>query len=179
MYLLRAGTIGLIALALAADGPRALVFALAALAAVVGAPVRPATLALVPMLARTPQELVAANVSSSTLEGVGTSWARSSAACSPPATASPSRSPRRGVYVVCAVLVSASTARATYPRAQRESSATLSASCSAASARSRGAAPSPDRPAVRLADDGAGVLNVLLVVAAFELMATGRPGSGG
>ncbi len=72
MYLLRAGTIGAIALALAADSPRAVVFALAALAAVVGAPVRPATLALVPMLARTPQELVAANVSSSTLEGVGT-----------------------------------------------------------------------------------------------------------
>jgi MFS family permease len=61
-----------IAVALAADSPRAVVFALAGLAAVAGAPVRPATLSLVPVLARTPRELVATNVSSSTLEGLGT-----------------------------------------------------------------------------------------------------------
>ena len=60
------------AAALAAESSRVLVFALAGLAAVVGAPVRPATLSLVPMLARTPRELVATNVSSSTLEGLGT-----------------------------------------------------------------------------------------------------------
>ena len=72
MYLLRSATLGFMALALAADSPHAVIFALAACAAIVGAPVRPATLALVPMLARTPQELVAANVSSSTLEGLGT-----------------------------------------------------------------------------------------------------------
>jgi CRP-like cAMP-binding protein/predicted MFS family arabinose efflux permease len=60
------------AAALAAGSSRALVFALAALVAVAGAPERPATLSLVPTLARTPRELVATNVSSSTLEGLGT-----------------------------------------------------------------------------------------------------------
>jgi MFS family permease len=72
IYLARATTLGAIAAALAAGSPRAVVFALAALAAVTVAPVRPATMSLVPLLARTPHELVAANVSSSTLEGLGT-----------------------------------------------------------------------------------------------------------
>ncbi len=63
---------GAIAVALAADSSRTVVFTLAALAAVAGAPERPATLSLVPTLARTPRELVATNVSSSTLEGLGT-----------------------------------------------------------------------------------------------------------
>jgi MFS family permease len=58
--------------ALAAESSRALIFALAAVAAVASAPIRPATLSLVPLLARNPRELVATNVSSSTLEGVGT-----------------------------------------------------------------------------------------------------------
>jgi predicted MFS family arabinose efflux permease len=47
-----------------------LVFLLAALTAGVGGAYRPAQLALVPLLARTPQELVATNVSSSMLEGL-------------------------------------------------------------------------------------------------------------
>jgi MFS family permease len=72
IYVVRALLLVAIAAALTAGSSRALVFALAALAAVAGAPVRPATLSLVPMLARTPRELVATNVSSSTLEGLGT-----------------------------------------------------------------------------------------------------------
>ncbi len=72
IYVTRALILFAMVAALAAEGSRALVFALAALAAVAGAPVRPATLSLVPLLARTPRELVATNVSSSTLEGVGT-----------------------------------------------------------------------------------------------------------
>jgi MFS family permease len=72
MYVARSVTLAATAAVLAAGESRALVFTFAALAAVVGAPVRPATLSLVPMLARTPQELVATNVSSSTLEGLGT-----------------------------------------------------------------------------------------------------------
>ncbi len=63
---------GAMAVALAAESSRTVIFALAALAAVAGAPERPATLSLVPTLARTPRELVATNVSSSTLEGLGT-----------------------------------------------------------------------------------------------------------
>ena len=72
IYVARALLLAAMAVALAADSSRVLVFCLAGLAAVVGAPVRPATLSLVPLLARTPRELVATNVSSSTLEGLGT-----------------------------------------------------------------------------------------------------------
>ena len=67
------------AVALAAESS-ACSSSLAGLTAVVGAPVRPATLSLVPLLARTPRELVATNVSSSTLEGLGTLVGRRSAA---------------------------------------------------------------------------------------------------
>lgn len=72
IYLARAASLAAIALALGHSAPRAVVFALAAVAAVTVAPVRPATMALVPLLARTPTELVATNVASSTLEGTGT-----------------------------------------------------------------------------------------------------------
>jgi MFS family permease len=72
IYLARAVCLGGIGLALQQSSPRAVVFALAALASVAVAPVRPATMALVPLLARTPTELVATNVASSTLEGTGT-----------------------------------------------------------------------------------------------------------
>ena len=92
----RALLLAAMAVALAADSSRALVFAFAALVAVAGAPERPATLSLVPMLARTPRELVATNVSSSTLEGLGHSLDRSSAAFSRrrQAPTSPSPSPQ-------------------------------------------------------------------------------------
>ena len=72
IYLVRAVSLAAIALALEHSSSRAVVFALAALAAVTVAPVRPATMALAPLLARTPTELVATNVASSTLEGTGT-----------------------------------------------------------------------------------------------------------
>ena len=70
VHLSRAAAVGGAAAVLAAGGPTALVFALAALAATFSAPFRPAQLALLPFFARTPQELVAANVSGSTLEGL-------------------------------------------------------------------------------------------------------------
>lgn len=63
--LLTAGAIG-------AGLPVALVFGLAALVAGAGSLVRPIQNALLPAFAQTPRELVAANVASSTGEGVGT-----------------------------------------------------------------------------------------------------------
>src|SRR5262249_59536051 len=69
--LVRAGALGATAVALAASGPRLLVFALVGCAAVAAGAVRPTTMSLVPRLARTPEELVGANVASSTLEAVG------------------------------------------------------------------------------------------------------------
>lgn len=55
--------------ALSIGAPTAVVFAIAGLASLCGGPFRPAYLALIPSLARTAQELVAANVSSSAFEG--------------------------------------------------------------------------------------------------------------
>ena len=58
------------AVAVFADAPAGVVYALAGLVAVVSTAFRPAQAALVPTLARTPQELTAANVASSTIESV-------------------------------------------------------------------------------------------------------------
>ncbi len=68
----RAVLMGCAALVIASGGPTAIVYALAVLTTVSGAPFRPAQAALLPSLARTPAELTAANVASSTLESVGT-----------------------------------------------------------------------------------------------------------
>ena len=54
-----------------ADGPAPVVYALAALVAVVSTAFQPAQAALIPTLARDPRELTAANVASSTIESVG------------------------------------------------------------------------------------------------------------
>jgi MFS family permease len=66
--LLLAGLAGVIG----ADGPEALAYLLIALVGIAAAPCRPAQLALTPVLARTPEELVAANVTQMTFEGLAT-----------------------------------------------------------------------------------------------------------
>src|SRR4029078_11950983 len=53
------------------DGPAAAIYAFAALVAVLSPAFQPAQAALIPTLARNPQELTAANVASSTVESVG------------------------------------------------------------------------------------------------------------
>jgi MFS family permease len=62
----------LTAIAIWRDMPMALVFVLAAIVAGAGSLVRPIQTALLPAFAQTPRELIAANVASSTGEGVGT-----------------------------------------------------------------------------------------------------------
>jgi MFS family permease len=69
--LVRAALIGLAALAVYADAPAALVYAIAGLVGVAATAFRPAEAALIPSLARTPEELTAANVAASTIESVG------------------------------------------------------------------------------------------------------------
>jgi Cyclic nucleotide-binding domain len=68
----RGGAALLTALLLAVDGPLPVVYLLAAVVAGAGALVRPIQIALLPAFAKTPGELVASNVASSTGEGVGT-----------------------------------------------------------------------------------------------------------
>ena len=59
------------ALAVFADAPPFAVYVLAVLVSVVATAFRPAEAALIPALARTPEELTAANVAASTIESVG------------------------------------------------------------------------------------------------------------
>ena len=66
----RAVALAASAAVVAVGGPHWAVFLLAGITAGLGAAYRPAQLALVPLLARTPQELVATNVSGSILEGL-------------------------------------------------------------------------------------------------------------
>jgi MFS family permease len=72
VHLARAVALGAGAALIVGGGPPAAVYATASLAALAATPFRPAHWALLPTLARTPRELVAANVSSSTLESVAT-----------------------------------------------------------------------------------------------------------
>jgi MFS family permease len=68
----RAASIGAAGAVVLADGAAWLVYALAGLASILGTAFLPAESALLPHLARTPDELTAANVVRSTIESVGT-----------------------------------------------------------------------------------------------------------
>ncbi|HEU0304263.1 MAG TPA: MFS transporter [Gaiellaceae bacterium] len=176
--LARAASLGAAALALALDAPTAAVFSLAALAAVFGAPVRPATLSLVPLLARSPQELVAANVSSSTLEGLGTLVGPVIGgvlvAVSGPDVAVAAAAV---LYVGCAVLVGAIRRAGDVSRRRTDHSMSreLLGGARALSADSR-----PRLIVLLFASQSMvrGLLNVLVVVAAIELLDMGASGVG-
>lgn len=66
-----AGMLGVVALAIVAEAPTWTVFGLAGLYTVASSPYVPAEGALMPQLARTPQELSAANVTHSVMDNVG------------------------------------------------------------------------------------------------------------
>ena len=65
--LLRASALGAMAACVVTDAPAAIIYVLATVVAVLATVFDPAQSALIPSLARTPEELTAANVSSSTL----------------------------------------------------------------------------------------------------------------
>lgn len=69
--LARAAAMGCAAAAVLVDAPAWTVYILAAVVSVVSTAFQPAQAALLPSLARTPEELTAANVASSTIESVG------------------------------------------------------------------------------------------------------------
>lgn len=178
-YLARALTLGAISAALATSSPRAVVFALAALAAVAVAPVRPATMSLVPQLARTPGELVATNVSSSTLEATGTVVGPVIGGVFAEAVGIDAAvGVAAGIYVACALLVGRIRREGDVParpRTERNALAEL-----LHGARTLALEPQP-RLLIFLGAAQAltrGLLNVLLVVTAFELLGIGESGLG-
>jgi CRP-like cAMP-binding protein len=67
----RAGLLATTTAIVVMDGPPALVYLLAGLVAIAYSAVRPAQAALLPSVAKTPKELTAANVTSSTIESLG------------------------------------------------------------------------------------------------------------
>ena len=67
----RASLMGVIAATIGLGGPAWVVYAIITVSSIAGTPFRPAQAALLPTLARTPAELTAANVTSSTFESVG------------------------------------------------------------------------------------------------------------
>jgi MFS family permease len=69
--LLRAAAFGAMTVCVLVDSPPAAVYTLVGATSVISTAFRPAQAALLPSLARTPEELTAANVSSSTLESLG------------------------------------------------------------------------------------------------------------
>jgi len=69
--LLRALTLGLAALAITTDAPVAIVLILVSLAGVAASAFRPAECALLPSITSTPEELTAANVVASAVDGIG------------------------------------------------------------------------------------------------------------
>ncbi|HTI29524.1 MAG TPA: MFS transporter [Methylomirabilota bacterium] len=72
IHLGRATLVGTAALAIVAGLPPIVVYAIAPLDALLGVLHRPTHMPLMPALARSPEELVASNVASSTFEGIGT-----------------------------------------------------------------------------------------------------------
>jgi MFS family permease len=69
--LTRAALLAVTTVVVLSDGPAIVVYLLAGLVAIAYSAVRPAQAALLPTVARTPQELTAANVTSSTIESLG------------------------------------------------------------------------------------------------------------
>jgi MFS family permease len=72
IHLGRASLVGFAALAIVTGLPPLVVYAIAPLDALLGVLHRPTHMPLMPALARSPEELVASNVASSTFEGIGT-----------------------------------------------------------------------------------------------------------
>jgi MFS family permease len=168
------------AMALAAGASRVLVFALAGLAAVVSAPVPPAVMSLVPMLARTPRELVATNVSSSTLEGLGTlAGPVIGGVLAATAGVEVGVGAAAAVNVVCALLVGRIRREGDIRGPRRRVERSLRGEL-LGGIRTLRREPGPRRIVLLFNSQTMvrGLLNVLLVVASIELLGMGEAGVG-
>jgi Cyclic nucleotide-binding domain/Major Facilitator Superfamily len=178
VHLGRAAGIGLAAIAVFADWPVVLVFAIPPLEGLLAVLHRPTHMALMPSLARAPAELVAANAASATLEAVGT-FIGPVIGAALLATGMPVLT-----FVLPAIgfSLAAVTVAGIRPAQQLRSAP---ASVGIAATLLAGGRALVDHPhaALLLGLFGAqitvrGILNVLLVVAAVELLALGTEGVG-
>jgi MFS family permease len=178
VHLVRAGSIGAAAAALFLDAPAVVVYALSVVAAIASAGFLPCHLALVPTLSRTPRELVAANVTSATLESiatlVGPLLAGLLLAATGPGTVFAASA---GVFLVAALLVAGIS-----PAEARGSPKTGRGRLAEYLAGVRTLAEQKDARLLIGLFAGQtlvrGFLNVLIVVVAIELMVIGDPGVG-
>jgi MFS family permease len=172
----RAVTLAAAAVVVATGGPHWVVLLLAGLTAGVGAAYRPAQLALIPLLARTPQELVATNVSGSILEGLAVLVGPALAGILLTFTGTDVVLTIASVISAwAALLVARITHEAYVPARGRGAIADLTAGM-----RALAGEPNP-RLIIGLFASQAfvrGLLNVLLVVAAFRLLDVGQSGVG-
>jgi MFS family permease len=177
--LARVALIGGAAVAVYMDSPPIVVYLLAALVGIAATPFRPAEAALVPTLARTPEELTAANVSASTIESVGIFGGPAIGglllAVTGPAT----------VFVVtaCLLLVSAALLVGIRPVAEEEPEEQAEESIRDELLAGFRAIAGERRLRLLVGLFSAqtfvdGMLNVLIVVVALDLLDTGRAGVG-
>lgn len=174
--LAKAAAVGGLAVLAFADAPPAAVYGLAAAAAAVSAAFRPTQWAVIPLLARTPQELVAANVSSSTLEGLAV-FAGPAAAAALLAVAGPGAvfAAASGAFAAAALLIARARTDERLRRDQVRPADELLGGLRTLRAESHPRLVIGLFTAQTLVR---GILNVLVVVLAIELLELGRSGVG-
>ena len=178
--LIRAISAAACGLVIASGGPTVLIFIFAAVAAAAGAPVRPTQATLMPALARSPRELVAANTAWSTGEGIG---AFAGPFVAGVLIASGNRSAAAFVAAIGFLLATAVVVRLRFEQA---ADATGGAGAAGGGLRlGDGLRALRRRPVPGWTMFGVfgqvltrGLLNALIVVASVELLAMGDPGVG-
>jgi len=177
-HVVRVGAVVLAMVVMAIGAPIEALYVAVAIEAAAGAVTRPLHMALLPMLARTPAQLVAANVSSSAAEGVGMFLGPAVVGVAL-ATTGPLGADT--VVLVCFATAALATAAVHAPTVGRgDGSLALVLAQLSAGARAVARLPGP-----RLVILGfgmqtfvRGLLTVLIVVAAIDLLGMGDPGVG-
>lgn len=175
---IRTVSIGLAVAVVALDLPIQLLFLVVAIEAGVGAFSRPLHMALLPAVARTPTQLIAANVTSSAAEGLGTFVGPAVAGLL--LVASGALGTTLAVFAIYAVGVSAIASLHVPAVGRSDTSARAVLRQLSAGVRALAALPGPRFIVLGLGLQTfvRGLLTVLLVVAAIELLGIGEPGVG-
>ncbi len=175
---IRTVAIGLAVVVVALDLPIQLLFLVVAIEAGVGAFSRPLHMALLPAVARTPTQLIAANVTSSAAEGLGTFVGPAMAGLL--LVASGPLGTTLAVFAIYAVGVSAIASLHVPAVGRSDTSARAVLGQLSAGVRALAALPGPRFIVLGLGLQTfvRGLLTVLVVVAAIELLGMGEPGVG-